>query len=51
MREGEHQGACEHLEHLVFLPLKGAYPETIASPLDLARAAVGKVRRAVRMPG
>lgn len=43
LREGKHHRACEHL---VFLPLKGAYPQTIASPFDLSRAAVGKVRRA-----
>lgn len=48
LREGKHQRGSEH--H-VFLPIKGGYPETIASPFDLSRAAVGKVRRALRMPG
>lgn len=47
-REGNHPGARKHL---VFLPLKDAYPQTIAGPFDLSRPAMGKVRSAVRMSG
>lgn len=46
--EGNHRGAYEHF---IFLCLKGVYPQTIAAPFDLSRPKVGKVRRAVRMPG
>lgn len=46
-KRGNYRAACEHL---VFLCLKDAYPQTIAGPFDLSRPAVGKVKRAVRMP-